>query len=47
MTRALEKAHEAADPDKKTLKIFVAPEFFWRGKGTIIIGHSKDRLFLL
>ena len=33
MTAAVEKAHEAADPSKDILKIFIAPEFFWRGKG--------------
>ncbi|KAK1735729.1 hypothetical protein QTG54_013435 [Skeletonema marinoi] len=31
MQRAVEKAYEVASQDKDTLKIFVAPEFFWRG----------------
>jgi hypothetical protein len=33
MKHAVHKAHQVADPDKKTLKVFLAPEFFWRGKG--------------
>jgi hypothetical protein len=32
MTDAVEKAHQLADPDPATLKVFNAPEFFFRGK---------------
>ena len=31
MKEAVETARELADNDEKTLKVFVAPEFFWRG----------------
>lgn len=31
MRDAVEKAYEVADPDRHTLKVFVAPEFFFRG----------------
>ncbi|GAX13226.1 hypothetical protein FisN_17Hh159 [Fistulifera solaris] len=31
MREAVARAHELADPDPMTLKIFIAPEFFWRG----------------
>jgi hypothetical protein len=31
MTDAVERAYEASDKDPSILKIFVAPEFFWRG----------------
>ncbi|CAB9497224.1 expressed unknown protein [Seminavis robusta] len=32
MTDAVAKAEKVADKDESTLKIFIAPEFFWRGK---------------
>lgn len=31
MQQAVERAYEVASQDEDTLKIFVAPEFFWRG----------------
>jgi hypothetical protein len=32
MKDAVERAYELSDKDPDTLKIFIAPEFFWRGK---------------
>jgi hypothetical protein len=32
MRSAVERAHSLSDPDPSTLKVFVAPEFFWRGQ---------------
>jgi hypothetical protein len=32
MKDAVERAYELSDNDPETLKIFIAPEFFWRGK---------------
>mmetsp|Transcript_20123 Transcript_20123/g.36522 ORF Transcript_20123/g.36522 Transcript_20123/m.36522 type:complete len:520 (-) Transcript_20123:50-1609(-) len=31
MTDAIERAHDLADGDEETLKVFIAPEFYWRG----------------
>jgi hypothetical protein len=31
MQDAVERAHEQSSKDKSTLKVFVAPEFYWRG----------------
>lgn len=31
MREAVDRAHQLADPDPNTLKVFIAPEFYWRG----------------
>jgi hypothetical protein len=43
MTDAVEAAHKVASKDESVLKIFVAPEFFWRGKdGAYVFWNASD-----
>jgi len=43
MADAVERAHAAADQDSETLKIFIAPEFFWRGKdGAYVFANTSS-----
>lgn len=43
MKEAIERAYEVADQDSGTLKIFIAPEFYWRGiDGAYIMEDEKD-----
>ena len=43
MINAVERAYEYADQDPTTLKIFIAPEFFWRGvDGAYIYDNNDD-----
>jgi hypothetical protein len=43
MKEAVERAHEVADPDPSVLKVFIAPEFFWRGQdGAYFFDESES-----
>lgn len=43
MKEAIERAYQVADHDSDTLKIFIAPEFYWRGiDGAYIMDDEKD-----
>lgn len=43
MKEAIERAYQVADHDSGTLKIFIAPEFYWRGiDGAYIMEDEKD-----
>lgn len=43
MKDAIEKAYEVADHASDTLKIFIAPEFYWRGiDGAYIMDNEED-----
>lgn len=41
MTTAIEKAYDLADKDDRTLKIFNAPEFFFRGRDGSYVFDKK------
>jgi hypothetical protein len=43
MTEAVERAYELSDKSSDTLKIFVAPEFFFRGRNGAYILHPTDQ----
>lgn len=43
MTTAVDRAYEFSDKNQTTLKIFLAPEFFWRGKeGAYVINSDTQ-----
>lgn len=42
MTDAVEKAYELSDKSNDTLKLFIAPEFFFRGRNGAYILHPTD-----
>lgn len=44
MRGAVEKAYEEADQSNHTLKVFIAPEFFWRGLPGAYSFHHFDEL---
>ena len=43
MSTAVDRAYELSDKDNTTLKVFVAPEFFWRGKEGAYIFDSETK----
>lgn len=45
MADAVERAHTLSDPDDKTLKVFTAPEFFFRGKeGAYVFDYDEPNV---
>jgi hypothetical protein len=42
MEDAVAKAEQVADKDEATLKIFIAPEFFWRGKDGAYVFYNSS-----
>jgi hypothetical protein len=44
MRESVQRAHEVADPDPSVLKVFIAPEFFWRGQdGAYFFDDENDK----
>jgi hypothetical protein len=42
MKAAVERALQASDPDPSVLKVFIAPEFFWRGRdGAYVVDKAE------
>jgi hypothetical protein len=42
MADAVSKAHQVADKNNETLKVFIAPEFFWRGKDGAYVFYDSS-----